>query len=108
VNLTNETPKAANDGTWTGAILRGVLFGVLYVIAWFPSVWLIDACLAFHPSPKDYRITLYDGGQVICAWKTADYFNAKGGGIVFNTDKGSVCIRGTYIIEQVPARTEVR
>jgi hypothetical protein len=78
-----------------GAMLWGAL---LYNVCWgLPS-----------PRPKDYRITLYDGGQVICAWKTADYFNAKGGGIIFNTDKGSVCIRGTYIIEQVPARTEVR
>jgi hypothetical protein len=84
-----------------------VLF-VVFLFACQGVVGVISIAIAASPRPKDYRITLYDGGQVICAWKTADYFNAKGGGIVFNTDKGSVCIRGTYIIEQVPARTEVR
>jgi hypothetical protein len=91
-----------------GTNLKAAIAGMIGV-AMFPCVlvWGAIICSA-SPRPKDYRITLYDGGQVICAWKTADYFNAKGGGIVFNTDKGSVCIRGTYIIEQVPARTEVR
>jgi hypothetical protein len=92
-----------------GTNLKAAIAGMIGV-AMFPCVlvWGAILCSASPPRPKDYRITLYDGGQVICAWKTADYFNAKGGGIVFNTDKGSVCIRGTYIIEQVPARTEVR
>jgi hypothetical protein len=87
--------------------MKVAVFGiVVVVVVTLAAVYAIAA--TSHPRPKDYRITLYDGGQVICAWKTADYFNAKGGGIVFNTDKGSVCIRGTYIIEEVPARTEVR
>jgi hypothetical protein len=89
--------------------MRRLVLLVMFLATCHMVGTVIGLALAASPHrPKDYRITLYDGGQVICAWKTADYFNAKGGGIVFNTDKGSVCIRGTYIIEQVPARTKVR
>jgi hypothetical protein len=63
---------------------------------------------ASQPRPKDYRITLYDGGQVISAWICHDYQFASGGVQLTLREGGEVHVRGTLIIEQVPARTEVR
>jgi hypothetical protein len=84
-----------------------VLF-VVFLFACQGVVGVISLALAASPSPKDYRITLYDGGQVISAWICHDYQFASGGVQLTLREGGEVHVRGTLIIEQVPARTEVR
>jgi hypothetical protein len=63
---------------------------------------------ASHPRPTNYRATLYDGGQVISAWICHDYGSDGEGVRLTLREGGEVWVRGTLIIEQVPARTEVR
>jgi hypothetical protein len=60
------------------------------------------------PRPTNYRATLYDGGQVISAWICHDYGSDGEGVRLTLREGGEVWVRGTLIIEQVPARTEVR
>jgi hypothetical protein len=78
-----------------GAMLWGAL---LYDVCWgLPS-----------PRPTNYRATLYDGGQVISAWICHDYGSDGEGVRLTLREGGTVWVRGTLIIEEVPARTEVR
>lgn len=68
--------------------------------------------LASEQRSVNYRVTLYDGGQVIDAWICHDYntgINGKGQGVRLTLRDGRhVWLRGTLIIEEVPAATEVR
>jgi hypothetical protein len=87
--------------------MKVAVFGiVVVVVVTLAAVYAIAA--TSHPRPKDYRITLYDGGQVISAWICHDYQFASGGVQLTLREGGEVHVRGTLIIEQVPARTEVR
>jgi hypothetical protein len=70
-------------------------------------IWLTPVS-AGDKRPVEYRITLYDGGQSICSWVAADVSGNASTGLRFWTDKGTVHIGGTFIIEEVPARTETR
>jgi hypothetical protein len=75
---------------------------------WIILTLQIGSCFGAPPRPTNYRATLYDGGQVISAWICHDY-GSDGEGVRLTLREGcEVWVRGTLIIEQVPARTEVR
>jgi hypothetical protein len=91
-----------------GTNLKAAIAGMIGV-AMFPCVLVWGAILcSASPRPTNYRATLYDGGQVISAWICHDYGSDGEGVRLTLREGGEVWVRGTLIIEQVPARTEVR
>jgi hypothetical protein len=90
---------------WTGVgiILMAMICGATISQA-AGQVWATGA----SPRPTNYRATLYDGGQVISAWICHDYGSDGEGVRLTLREGGTVWVRGTLIIEEVPARTEVR
>jgi hypothetical protein len=88
--------------------MKVAVFGiVVVVIVTLAAVYAIAA--TSHPRPTNYRATLYDGGQVISAWICHEAVG-RGNAVHLRTIDGKEVslYGGAVIIEQVPARTEVR
>jgi hypothetical protein len=89
--------------------LKAAIAGMIGV-AMFPCVLVWGAILcSASPRPTNYRATLYDGGQVISAWICHEAVG-RGNAVHLRTIDGKEVslYGGAVIIEQVPARTEVR